>query len=110
MNQIAPFRNRGQFLYASSTLQTEAMACLFAIKWVHTTGFSNIQIISDSELLVRYLASHTHDDISIVHTLSEIREISASFHSCRITKVSMAQVQQAHVLANFCRTHRINVG
>lgn len=104
-------QRHGKFMHASSALHTEAMACLSELRWVSTTGFSSILIITDSKLLVRNLASLTTADISILHTISDIREASASLLSCRIMKASRAHViNEAHEIAHNCRMHRVNLG
>lgn len=59
------FRRLGLFMFASSTLYTEATACLHAIKWAHTNGRYNVLVLTDSALLVRYAESRTMTYISI---------------------------------------------
>ncbi|XP_010676995.1 uncharacterized protein LOC104892705 [Beta vulgaris subsp. vulgaris] len=103
-------RSHGSFMQASSTLHTESMACLSALRWITTTSFSRILLLTYSEQLVRNLVPNTPADISISHTLSGIIEASTGLHSCRIIKVSRGQVQQAHEIAHHCRLHRVNVG
>lgn len=104
-----PIQSNGKFIYASTAIQTEAMACLEALRGVLASAFTRIMIVTDSEILVRSLASQMPSDISILHTIGDIRATSASIHSCRILKVSRTQVQQAHELAHHCRVHRVNV-
>lgn len=105
----AQFSRQEVFLFASSTLHTEVVACLSAINWVRTTIFSNILIIMDLVLLIRFLGSQTNADITIHHILNAIREVSTSFQWCRILKVSRDQVHQDHMTTLHCRMNRFNL-
>ena len=95
-------------MYAASALQTEAMACLSAIRWARTTNFSQILVITDSVVLVQFLRSQTMADITIHHTLKDIREEAGTFQWCRILKVHRGQVQHAHTIALNSRNNRFN--
>lgn len=100
---------QGVFLYASSALYSEVVACLYAIKWVRTTRYSNVLITTDSVLLVRYLESKKTTYITMRHTLNAVREEASTLQWCRIMKVSRDQVHQAHTIATSYRTNRFNL-
>lgn len=106
MHHQRPFQSQGRFLYASSALQTEAAACLSAVKWIRTMNLTNILILTDSTLLVSFLGSTTREDISLIHTLHAICAEAGDMPSCRLIKVSRDQVQLAHQLAIHCRRNR----
>lgn len=92
---------QGLFLDASSALQTEAVACLQATRWASSTSFSNILTNTDSALLVNFLKPLRTSDITIDHTLNEIRRGASAFTWFQVRKVSRDHIQQAHTL---CRS------
>ena len=98
--------SQGLFLYASSALQTEAVACLQATKCASSALLPNILINTDSALLVNYLKSVSTSDVTIDHTLNEIRREASGFNWFQIRKVSRDAVQQAHNIALSSRQNR----
>lgn len=99
-------QRHGSFLYASSALQTEAKACLAAIRWARTSNLSQILILTDSALLVKYLGYRSTVDITLLHTLNDIREAGSNLQWCRLLKVHRDQVKLAHMTANSYRYNR----
>lgn len=89
-------------LRTRSALQVKAMAVLSAFRWAHASQVAKISLFSDSEVLVRTFVSPSYDDISIFHTIQDIRRLAHTFQGCRILKVSRQEVALAHNLAKRC--------
>lgn len=109
IQSLRPPQSGGRYLLATSALQTETVACFAAIKWARTLHLTNILILTDSTLLVTLLGSNSADDISIHHTLQDIRTEAGKIQRCRLMKVNREQVQDAHKMAQLCRSCRINL-
>lgn len=93
----------GRCGFAHTALQTEILACHLALSWASARGLTHILIMTESALLVQLLRSVTIRDISVLHLLTQIREMGATFSWCRIIKVSRRAVSQAHDLAHIVR-------
>ena len=63
-----------------------------------------MMLFTDSTLLVRVLQPSQRPDISVAHTIQDIRATAASLAWCRILKVSRDEVAPAHALATVCRS------
>lgn len=95
--------SHAQRFLASSALHTKAKACLLALTWARHNDIARIILMyTDSANLVRLLQSPTGRDITIQHTIDDIRVIVRNFQWCRIVKVSREEVAPAHDLTTLC--------
>lgn len=68
--------------FASSTLHTEALTCLYALKWARLRGWTSIRIYIDSSNLVSILQGKMKYDYNITWTIGKVKMEEALFHLC----------------------------
>ncbi|XP_021750400.1 uncharacterized protein LOC110716072 [Chenopodium quinoa] len=94
---------------AALVIQSEAWACLEALKWARAKGRQGILLLSDSLGLLSNLRMDPGKEISIAWLLKEIKEVGASFQRCTILKVQRDQVQKADDIAKKCLVNSSNL-
>ncbi|XP_010693932.1 uncharacterized protein LOC104906813 [Beta vulgaris subsp. vulgaris] len=85
-------REYGCFSYASSAIAVVLTACLKAVTWARTAGYTNIIILTSSAQLLQILQSSDYQDINIKWTIDAIRTNDFSFNSCQVIRVCSSQI------------------
>ncbi|XP_010687065.1 uncharacterized protein LOC104901211 [Beta vulgaris subsp. vulgaris] len=88
-----------QVICASSALQTEALAVLLSMKESLKMGYRNIEVWTDSKLLVAGLYEEKKAASNIRTIILDIRETAKIFNSIRILNVIREKVSIAHSIA-----------
>lgn len=98
------------FSYASSALAAEALACLKAIHWATKDGYRNLTLMTSSYRLIQILQTTDYQDINIKWTVEAIRSTTATGLFYQFIRVGRPQIQEAKILADWCRQHKMDFG
>lgn len=88
---------------AGFAIQVEDQACRMGLLWATTNSFENVLAYTDSEALISLLTAKSTTNISIHHTITDLRRLAASLKGCRIIKVPRDEVAIVHDLARQSR-------
>lgn len=95
--------SESQVMKAANALHVEAPAYRLGLLWARKNSFANVPVYTNSVLLITLLHPTASNNISILHTIADIRQLALALNGCRIIKVSRDEVVIAHDLARASR-------